>query len=107
MITKELFISAIDAIKQQFEHDDKCGEALKVLFSDGGGFYDYYPVLYALETVLKNDLDDNGEGSLIEYFIYELDFGKKWTKHSITEKDGKPVKMRNAGELYDYLILAK
>lgn len=111
MISRELFIKTIDAIEKQFKHDEKCSEALSILFDDGVGFYNYFTVLSALENILKEEMSDNHKDSWIDYFIYELDFGEKWTKDSITHQDidGKKIsiKMRNAGELYDYLILNK
>jgi len=110
MISREIFIASIDAIEKQFKHDEECEKAIHVLFEDGQGFYDYSEVLLALEQVLKVEFNDQNKDSWIDYFIYELDFGKKWTKSSIThEVDGKKIsiKMRNAGELYDYLILNK
>lgn len=106
MISRELFIETIDAIEKQFKHDEECEKAIKILFKDGQGFYDYSEVLLALEQVLKLEFNDQHKDSWIDYFIYELDFGKKWTKNSITDK-GVSIKMRNAGELYEYLILNK
>ena len=106
MISRDLFVNSIHAIKKQFKHDEKCREALSILFDDGVGFYNYFPVLSALENILKEEMSDNHKDSWIDYFIYELDFGKKWTKGSITDK-GVSIKMRDAGELYDYLILNK
>lgn len=105
MISRELFIKTIDAIEKQFKHDEKCEQAIKVLFEDGQGFYDYSEVLLALENVLMEIFDDK-TNEWIGYFVYELDFGKKWTKNSVThEVDGKKISilMRDAGELYDYL----
>ena len=67
-------------LKKQFKHDEKCEEAIKILFEDGQGFYDYSEVLLALEQVLKLEFSDQHKDSWIDYFIYELDFGKKWTK---------------------------
>ena len=106
MITKELFIEAIGAIEKQFKHDEECEKAIHTLYVDGGGYYNYYPVLQALENILKEELNDQDKDSWIDYFIYELDFGKNWTKSSISH-NGKSIKMRNAGELYEYLTLNK
>jgi len=102
MISKELFIKAIDTIEKQFKHDEECSKAIKVLFEDGQGFYNYSEVLIVLEDILSNLFKDEAN-SWIQYFIYELEFGKKWTNTSITD-NGKSVKLRNASELYDFLI---
>ena len=41
-------------------------------------------------------------GTDISYFIYDLDFGKKWTPGSITYHD-KDIPVRNVDELYDFI----
>jgi len=103
MISRDLFIATIDAIQTQFEKDDRADQLLSEIFTDHSGFYDYSPVLLALENILKEDFGDQEE-SWIEYFIYDLDFGKKWTKNSVKDKNGNFIKMRTANELYDFLI---
>lgn len=41
--------------------------------------------------------------SWIEYFIWELNFGKENHKLNVTE-NGKIIKMKTAANLYDFLI---
>ena len=49
------------------------------------------------------DIDTWGTND-IDYFIYELDFGKKWPEYSAYDEHGAPIPMRTPEELYDYLI---
>ena len=41
-------------------------------------------------------------GSDIEYFIYELDYGKNWKPGSCWD-NGKEVDLSDSGKLYDYI----
>lgn len=38
------------------------------------------------------------------YFIYELEFGKKWEKGMVTDVDGNDIPLKNSSDLYDMLI---
>ena len=38
----------------------------------------------------------------IGYFLWELDFGRKWKKHSV-EINGKSVKLKSASDLWKLL----
>ena len=49
------------------------------------------------------DIDVYGTSD-IDYFIYELDFGKKWPEYSAYDEHGALIPMRTPEELYDYLI---
>ena len=49
------------------------------------------------------DIDAYGTND-IDYFIYEIDFGKKWPEYSAYDEHGAPIPMRTPEELYDYLI---
>ena len=38
------------------------------------------------------------------YFIYELEFGRKWNKGMITDVNGNDIPLKNSSDLYDMLI---
>ena len=38
------------------------------------------------------------------YFIYELEFGRKWKKGMVTDTDGNDIPLKNSSDLYDMLI---
>jgi hypothetical protein len=95
-ITKELFINSINLIEKQFEHDQKCSDAASIIFpSDFISGYDNHYLLDGLLSILKMTLNDNHKDSWIEYFIYELEFGKKYTSTSEL-RYGKLVFMTDA-----------
>ena len=58
------------------------------------------------ETVVKTleiIFDDKITG-WISYWIWELNFGKRYTEGDVTEKDEIVIPLKTAEELYDFLI---
>lgn len=45
--------------------------------------------------------DDSSE--LIEYWMYEMDFGREWFEGCMTDEESNPVMLCDAASLYDYL----
>lgn len=84
VFTKETFIEVIAEIQKQCAHDEKCAAAFRVILpSDYTSGYDNHFVINHLTTLLKIAMNDNHKESWIEYFIWELDFGRKWKKSSV------------------------
>ncbi len=103
IFTKDLFIETINEIENQYNHDRKCSDAFKVILpNDYTSCYDNHYLQNQLMKILKIAMDDNNKDSWIEYYMWELDFGKKWKKGYITS-DGKDVKLRNVSDLWDLL----
>lgn len=46
----------------------------------------------------------NDNGSWIEYFICELNYGKEWKPGTITDENGCDVVLSTPEELYDFLV---
>jgi len=101
MITKDNFIRFISAIKTQHERDVKFSDAMKEAFIDFQGWYNNEEVLSVIEEYLIDIFNDKGEW--IPYFIYDLDFGKEWTKDCCSS-DGKSIDISTVDKLYDFLI---
>lgn len=40
----------------------------------------------------------------IDYFCYELDFGRSYVDGCVTDSDGNPIDLSTAEKLYDYLV---
>lgn len=107
---KELFIETIEAIQKQIEFDIEVSKHLSNAFPDAfrANLLPKNDILSnALIKVLKvemNDLEVCQHGqSWIEYFLWELDFGRENYRLKVTQ-DGKEVKMSNASELYEFLM---
>ena len=101
MISKENFIGVVDSIEKFVTEEDR-------LYQDTGRMLCLYEndalndMVSSFICFLNSLFDD--ENDWIEYYMYELDFGKDWTEGCITEKDGEVVYLRDAGELYDFLL---
>lgn len=101
MISKENFIGVVDSIEKFATEEDRLyqetGKVLCLYENDA-----LNDMVSSVICFLNSLFDD--ESDWIGYYIYELDFGKHWTEGCITEKDGEVVYLRDAGELYDFLL---
>ena len=103
---KKLFIESLKIIEEQSKKDliyrDKLADILHPHIEP----YDNSLLENQLLKILKNEFELNvsGDDSMIEYFIYELDFGRKYSKGCFKVKD-KPVDISSSDKLWDYLNL--
>lgn len=105
--SKRFFKECIGNIKQQRKHDVECSLNIKKVFPDAFAanlLYDNSAIIDQLIKVLQVAFNDNHEHSWIDYFIYELDFGKKNKSLKVTGSNGENIPLSNAGQLYDLLI---
>lgn len=106
MITKELFIETIKSIENQqkidYENSDKLSEVYYSFIEP----YDNSLLLNQLLKILNNnfniDNDKCGHETDIEYFIWELDFGKKYTDGCYTVY-GENIQLATAEDLWNLL----
>ena len=105
-ISKEIFVEAIKAIQKQAMHDAKCIEAFKVIMpgNDEYSGYDNHYLQNAVLELLQHATDDvNPKGhSWIEYFLWELDFGKQYHKGKVYVGE-KPFKLASVDDLWRLL----
>lgn len=108
-MTRELFIESIEALKKQYEYDVEVSKNLSKVFPnayDANLLPDNHFVNNALMKVLQvdnNDLELCKYGqSWIEYFCFELNFGKDYKVGMITDKE-KNIDFSNSGKVWDYL----
>lgn len=103
-ITKKLFDETIKALDHQYAHDQRCSDAFKIILPDAfPSLYDNYTLSGQLIHLLKLAFQDE-EDSWIEYFIYELEFGRNYTDGCAKMADGSHIKLYNASDLYDFLL---
>lgn len=106
-LSKKLFVETITAIKKQYIHDIKCAKKIKEVFPyafEASLSYQNHYLLNQLVKLLQVAFNDETEHSMIEYFLWELDFGNKNNKLSAYRKDKSKINLSTAGHLYDYLI---
>lgn len=62
----------------------------------------YFPSLECdVVRLLENIMQDKGEW--ISYWVFELDFGRKYKDGTVTEADGSIIKLKTVEDLYNYL----
>ena len=102
-MTQKLFIETIEALQNQYEHDKKCSEAFKILLpSDHVTYYDNHFITNQLVKMIQIPMGDFHEHSLVEYYIHDLQFGKKYIEGCLKD-NGKNIDISDAGKLWDYL----
>ena len=103
-MTKELFVSTINSIQKQIEIDRKNSSILQEMFPDDSIYcgYNNSELFNALNKILKESMKD--EYDWIDYFMYELDFGKKYYDGCVLDKDKSIINLSTAENLYEFLI---
>ena len=98
-MTKEVFVETINFMKTRFDNEIIINNYLTAEFGDAI-FYPYSHYEVQMIKVLEDVFDDTSEW--ISYFIYELDFGRKWKPGCVTE-DGKDIPLSTPEQLYDMI----
>lgn len=107
---RETFIEAIEAIENQIIFDIEVSKALGEAFPNAHTanlLPDNHFVSDALIKVLQEEMNDNevdeyGQ-SWIEWFCFETNFGNESYRLKAFDENKQPIKMYNAGDLYDFL----
>lgn len=105
-LSKEEFVDIIERLREANDLVDKVDELfrksrenLELDFCNGAGLQiSHEPIVVKLLEKLMEDKGDD-----IGYFIYELDYGRKYNEGDITDKDGNNIDLSTAEKLYDYL----
>lgn len=104
ILTKEEFIKIIDKIERITRFEE---ELYKLFYTQGDDASSpTYPSLESeLIKVLNRMfmLEENEYMTDIEYFCFELDFGKEWEPGTVT-CNGEDVDLSDSGKLYDWII---
>ena len=80
-------------------------EVNAILNKHGGGAVVMPDCSWGLQMTLEKMFGDDKEAmSNIEYFVYELDFGKKYQDGMIKDGEGNYIKMGTVANLYDVLM---
>lgn len=106
MITKKEFIEIINKLKEvnDFvnETNNKAKKLNDAIISD---FFNASSLSISHENIvvklLENIFDDK---DIMSWWLYELDYGRKFKKGYLQDESGLDVDVSTAGKLYDYLI---
>ena len=102
-ISKETFVKAITNIEKQYRIESNFYLAVNTYFSedvDNSSPRNY--IADSLVEILQQHFKDEHSESWIEYYLWELDFGKKDSKITI---HNKPFALKTPEHLYNLLNL--
>lgn len=100
MLSKQDFIKTMIELKKLDEDIRDVDLALKKLDPDFGGFYISRCTTLIVDC-LKSAMNDKDDW--ISYYIYELEWGNKWKKGTVTDNK-KDIKLKTLDDLYNYII---
>lgn len=109
MISKDKFVTIINKMKvtDDFvnEINDKTRQLRETLDDSFVDFFDGNSLFVAhtdlVVKLLENMFNDN---DLISWWIFELDYGRKYTEGCVSDCDGNNIDISTAEKLYDYLV---
>ena len=99
-ITKDEFCKVVNKLERTWRKQSQIADVLGTVI-DTGDLSDV--VVDLLEKLMGLDPNDV-YGSDIDYFCWELDFGKKWKPNMIRDVNNNSIDISTAEKLYDYLI---
>ena len=99
LLSKQEFCNIINNMKTTEKYTNELNNIHKKYNKDS---VVSFPEHTDLINVLNIMFDDTSE--LIEYWIYELNFGDLYEDGCITENDDTNIILKTAEDLYDYLI---
>lgn len=103
--TKEEFVEVINSLKTAVRSLEELEKVLHTPLFDSP----MQTLINEYTTFIKRmcDIPDNeADGSSLEYYIYELDFGTKYYHGCVIDVDGNNIPLGTPEELYDDLIIA-
>lgn len=95
--TRDEFIKVVGNFETMFSQCLKLQEAMVCSEWIGNKWVDqYWDLMYDLCDLKPGEADD------FDFFIFDLDFGRKWAPGIIKDGDGSDIPLRNAEELWDW-----
>lgn len=105
IISKDRFVEITNRLKDyndlQNKIDDLFEESIDNKEMD---FVNAGSICIGHESVVVYLLENMFDTDIISYWIYELDYGEKYTKGCIVDEELNEVDLSTAEKLYDYLI---
>ena len=106
-LSKEEFVDIINRLKEASDLVEKVEELFRNSrenidcdYCNAAGLQISHEgiVVDLLQKLMHDELDEN-----ISFFIYELEYGKKFKQGDVMDGD-RPIDMETAEKLYDYLV---
>ena len=107
MIRKEMFIQCMETLQKYSEAEEKISNVTKY-FLNLIEFDELQNLITCFTDLLAYCVKSNHDpysGDDVSYFIYDMDWGKKFDDyHIIREGETEPVPMRTIEELWNYFV---
>ncbi len=100
---KQNFVKLVNAIEVQITFDRRHADKLSELFNSNVESYNNHNLIDTVLEFLKLEFKDNHKDSWIDYFCWEINFGKNCNKCA-TRKDGSEIDLSTSEALFDFLI---
>lgn len=106
IISEEEFVKVINRLKQIDETVDKVNKIFREsLDSEISDFVDGASLMICHKDIVIDILQKMfNNDDTISWWIYELDYGRKYEDGCITEKDGTIIDVSTAKKLYKFLV---
>lgn len=103
-MTKEKFVEYMNELEELNKIEDEITQSFKKLDKDFN-FISFSKFEILIVKLLEEAMEDKPRewDSWISWWIYETDFGKKKEIAYSAEKTGVSFKLKNAGDLYDFI----
>lgn len=104
-LTRDYFIKTMAQLEIQDRHDAKCIDAFNVILTEGSYVMGYNNgwVKNQLIDIIELAMNDIGKHTWIDYFIYDLDYGRNYKKGCVTDY-GRNVPLKTSADLWDLLL---
>lgn len=105
IISKDKFVEIINRLKNYNNLQDKINDLFKENIDNKEmDFMNAGSICIGHENVVVYLLERMFDADMISYFIYELDYGKKYKDGYVQDGEGNNIDISTVEKLYDYLI---
>ena len=107
MISKKEFVEIIERLKNYNDLQDKIDDLFKSNIDNKEmDFVNAGSICVGHESVVIYLLENMFDTDMISYWIYELDYGEKYTEGCVLDENMNNIDLSTAEKLYDYLVQA-
>lgn len=105
IISKDKFIEIINRLKSYNELQGKINDLFKDNIDNRErDFINAGSICIGHESVVVYLLERMFDTDMISYFIYELDYGKKYKAGCVLDENMNEIDLSTAEKMYDYLV---
>lgn len=105
MISKEKFVEIINRLRSYNNLQDKINDLFRSNIDNKEmDFVNAGSICIGHESVVVYLLEKMFDTDMISYFIYELEYGKKYKAGCVLDENMNEIDLSTAEKLYDYLV---